>query len=741
MKNKKGFTLVELLSVIVLLGIIITIGLFSISSIRKTILDRQYKNLKTEIELAAEKYYQDTESTIFYVQTLLDEGYIKADNSSLNIYSPVDSNIMNCYTINVVDEKATLDDIIKNKECNAEIAGNYELKIVRENNKTSDKWYKESEILSAVIKKDNSVDDSLIYTWTTDLNPNTIWDQRKFDLKNLLSEKGGVINDVFYVQANSQDTDKVYRSAGKRIKIDKVKPIIDSADAGEQNDWVKQRDVTIKAHDLGAGIVGYLFSDKADCSGNFEKLTKPQNEFTLKRTFKSNGEYYFCLIDDAGNISDSKRIVIQKVDGIPPKCYYSGESTEYIKGIRVITYGCIDDESGCATLKVGSATSTCDPSTSTNCSKLTNTYSYKDTTITDKITNKIGSFTIIDKNGNKTDCPIVDKTNENYKENLNIYLDNTKPTIRINSMSYSNGSLNVNVSLSDNESGANVAYIKFNGNTSSTKSCDGTCDISLKIGSITSGTVYAYGTDAVGNINNATKNINNYSSYNEGERGSSSSFSQNLSISGTTLYYNASASVGSVSCYSSGSCTVTPETTTTSCTLEESPNTTEAYYDDCEDGGYLNGRGMCDASSQNYTNDSGYCYFSNGSYSGDDFDFRYQCDCSCTYGNRWYDGYVEYCCNDCSQYVSCSNGGNVCYNIAGVRNFGNYTGYKGITAYKTCYYDSYEPYSYCPYGYEQSGSDCYSCDRGYLNYRNLCVYTGTCTTYRYYYSYNYYTYN
>ena len=740
MKNKKGFTLVELLSVIVLLGIIITIGLFSISSIRKTILDRQYKNLKTEIELAAEKYYQDTESTIFYVQTLLDEGYIKADNSSLNIYSPVDSNIMNCYTINVVDEKATLDDIIKNKECNAEIAGNYELKIVRENNKTSDKWYKESEILSAV-KSDNSVDDSLIYTWTTDLNPNTIWDQREFDLKNLLNEKGGVINDVFYVQANKQDTDKVYRSAGKRIKIDKVKPIIDSADAGEQNDWVKQRDVTIKAHDLGSGIVGYLFSDKADCSGNFEKLTKPQNEFTLKRTFKSNGEYYFCLIDDAGNISESSKIVIQKVDGIPPKCYYSGESTEYIKGKRVITYGCIDDESGCATLKVGSATSTCDPSTSTNCSKLTNTYSYKDTTITDKITNKIGSFTIIDKNGNKTDCPIVDKTNENYKENLNIYLDNTKPTIRINSMSYSNGSLNVNVSLSDNESGANVAYIKFNGNTSSTKSCDGTCDISLKIGSITSGTVYAYGTDAVGNINNATKNINNYSSYNEGERGSSSSFSQNLSISGTTLYYNASASVGSVSCYSSGSCTVTPETTTTSCTLEESPNTTEAYYDDCEDGGYLNGRGMCDASSQDYTNDSGYCYFSNGNYSGDDFDFRYQCDCSCTFGNRWYDGYVEYCCNDCSQYVSCSNGGNVCYNIAGVRNFGNYTGYKGITAYKTCYYDSYEPYSYCPYGYEQSGSDCYSCDRGYLNYRNLCVYTGTCTTYRYYYSYNYYTYN
>jgi prepilin-type N-terminal cleavage/methylation domain-containing protein len=738
MKNKKGFTLMELLSVIVLLGIIITIGLFSISSIRKAILDRQYKNLKTEIELAAEKYYQDTENTFFYVQTLIDEGYIKTDNSSLNIYSPIDSKIMNCYTINIVDGKATIDDKNKNEECNAEIAGNYELKIVRENDKTSDKWYKESEILSAVIKSDNSVDDSLIYTWTTDLNPNTIWDKRKFDLKNLLNEKGGVINDVFYVQANS--VDKSYRSAGKRIKIDKVKPIIDSADAGEQNDWVKQRDVTIKAHDLGSGIVGYLFSDKADCFGNFEKLTKPQNEFTLKRTFKSNGEYYFCLIDDAGNISESSKIVIQKVDGIPPKCYYSGESTEYIKGKRVITYGCIDDESGCATLKVGSATSTCDPSTSTNCSKLTNTYSYKDTTITDKITNKIGSFTIIDKNGNKTDCPIVDKTKENYKENLNIYLDNTNPTVKINSMSYSGGYLTVSASVTDSNSGVQNAYVVYNGKTSNTVPCNGNCTLRLYVGSLVSENVTLYGTDKVGNVGSDSKTINVYTGTKSDSSDYNTSFTANISYSGTYLYHDIQNSLGSASCSSSGRCTISPKSTSESCTLKKSPNTSEPDYDSCEDGGSLNRWGECDADDQYFTNYDCVCTFSNGTYNGDNF-YCPQIGCVRRFGERWTDREVTYCCSNCLQDIDCSDSPYVCYNIAAAPNFGDYSGPKKVSAEKRCTYDSYKPNMWCSGDETLIGSTCYSCDRGGYLSETTCYYSGTCTVYSYKFSYEYYSYS
>ena len=733
MKNKKGFTLMELLSVIVLLGIIITIGLFSISSIRKAILDRQYKNLKTEIELAAEKYYQDTESTIFYVQTLLDEGYIKADNSSLNIYSPVDSNIMNCYTINVVDEKATLDDIIKNKECNAEIAGNYELKIVRENNKTSDKWYKESEELSAV-KSDNSVDDSLIYTWTTDLNPNTIWDKRKFDLKNLLSEKGGVINDVFYVQANS--VDKSYRSAGKRIKIDTVKPIIDNVNiSGDQNKWVKQRDVTIKAHDLGSGIVGYLFSDKADCSGNFEKLTKPQNEFTLKRTFKSNGEYYFCLIDDAGNISDSEKIVIQKVDGKPPKCYYNNENYEWHSGSRTISYGCQDDESGCDKLIVnGRKTYTC---SGNNCNIFTQNKDYNETYDKIKINDtekSIGTFKIIDKNGNETTCP------DSNKQYLNLFLDNTNPTVKINSMSYSGGYLTVSASVTDSNSGVQNAYVVYNGKTSNTISCNGNCTLRLYVGSLVSGNVTLYGTDKVGNVGSDSKTINVYTGTKSDSKDYNTSFTENISYSGTYLYHDIQNILGSASCSSSGRCTISPKSTSESCTLKKSPNTSEPDYDSCEDGGSLNRWGECDADDQYFTNYDCVCTFSNGTYNGDNF-YCPQIGCVRRFGERWTDREVTYCCSNCLQDIDCSDSPYVCYNIAAAPNFGDYSGPKKVSAKKRCTYDSYKPNMWCSGDETLIGSTCYSCDRGGYLSETTCYYSGTCTVYSYKFSYEYYSYS
>lgn len=49
MRNKKGFTLVEAISAIVILSIIITLGVFSITKVTFQYLEKQYNNIKLEI--------------------------------------------------------------------------------------------------------------------------------------------------------------------------------------------------------------------------------------------------------------------------------------------------------------------------------------------------------------------------------------------------------------------------------------------------------------------------------------------------------------------------------------------------------------------------------------------------------------------------------------------------------------------------------------------------------------------
>ena len=55
MKNRKGFTLVELIVTIAIVGIVSVIGVMSYGTISNTVKDQEYKNLKKKIEVAGFK--------------------------------------------------------------------------------------------------------------------------------------------------------------------------------------------------------------------------------------------------------------------------------------------------------------------------------------------------------------------------------------------------------------------------------------------------------------------------------------------------------------------------------------------------------------------------------------------------------------------------------------------------------------------------------------------------------------
>ena len=99
MKNNKGFTLVELMAVIVILAIIIGIAVPGSIAISHKIKVKMYNTKVNMIEQAAELYVQESSSvlgdvTCFKVQELIDKGYVKKDEAQ-NVIDPRDNSSLN----------------------------------------------------------------------------------------------------------------------------------------------------------------------------------------------------------------------------------------------------------------------------------------------------------------------------------------------------------------------------------------------------------------------------------------------------------------------------------------------------------------------------------------------------------------------------------------------------------------------------------------------------------------------
>ena len=109
MKNKNGFTLVELLAVIVVLAIIITIAVPSAISISNKIKAKMEDTKRQMIVDAAKLYGQENPSSVvnsidncsnskITVGTLVNDGYIKKDdvkNGEEAVVNPKDNSSMN----------------------------------------------------------------------------------------------------------------------------------------------------------------------------------------------------------------------------------------------------------------------------------------------------------------------------------------------------------------------------------------------------------------------------------------------------------------------------------------------------------------------------------------------------------------------------------------------------------------------------------------------------------------------
>ena len=308
MKNKKGFTLIELIAVLVVLSILITSSVAVFINIRNSVLEKEKSNLITYLETKAIEYANETNVTAVSVEDLIKIGLIKPDDET-DIYDPVTRESMNCYIIDLVWEdgeyKAKFgSNVGKNgTTCNeytrrknlviCQVAGN------NCNDIKNEQWFKDDITIGLKFVNGKRIIKESGYeiSWKSNTGISSIEDTIKTNVD--------LIANINYTAKVIKDNE--VSEASQIVNIDKEAPLIN--EIKYNINWSKSKEIEIIASDgLGSGVGGYVIVlENEKCSGY-----NTNNKITIK----SNGNYKVCIRDKAGNETE-KVIKVSTIDTKP----------------------------------------------------------------------------------------------------------------------------------------------------------------------------------------------------------------------------------------------------------------------------------------------------------------------------------------------------------------------------------------------------------------------------------------
>ena len=308
MKNKKGFTLIELIAVLVVLSILITSSVAVFINIRNSVLEKEKSNLITYLETKAIEYANETNVTAVSVEDLIKIGLIKPDDET-DIYDPITRESMNCYIIDLVWEdgeyKAKFgSNVGKNGTTCNEYTRRKNLVICQVvgnncNDIKNEQWFKDDITIGLKFVNGKRIIKESGYeiSWKSNTGISSIEDTIKTNVD--------LIANINYTAKVIKDNE--VSEASQIVNIDKEAPLIN--EIKYNINWSKSKEIEIIASDgLGSGVGGYVIVlENEKCSGY-----NTNNKITIK----SNGNYKVCIRDKAGNETE-KVIKVSTIDTKP----------------------------------------------------------------------------------------------------------------------------------------------------------------------------------------------------------------------------------------------------------------------------------------------------------------------------------------------------------------------------------------------------------------------------------------
>ena len=441
--KNKGFTLVEVIMVVVILGIIIGIAVPSYIAVSNNIRSKNYDQKMDNIKAKALEYARDNnvESITIPVKVLIEEGYLAEENPDGNdnekITNPL-GGYLDCTNIDIVrvddsyeisisdTSNCSTDNIVNNDKINIEVYEYRNNTLGKKLGSNGDVSWTNSDkvLLYADVSKLEGIGSDT--TW----NYGTLSKKKSGNIATSLTVDEAYAN-IYVVEAlvflNSEYTFSINTNSGVatqkvNVKIDREKPI---ANASVESNWTNgNKKVTLSGSDgSGSGIKGFYlgFNNTTPTIDMFNRDYENKDDDDYLTANLDVGTYYLYSLDKAGNISDAYKFEVSGIDKTGPVCKYSNENTTWTNQNLTLTYGCNNDTgTGCKT---------------TDMTKIID-YTAKTVNI---------NWTIEDNIGNKTECSQL----------VNTFVDKTPPTCASSggSDTWTNGSRTLTGTCSDPDSG------------------------------------------------------------------------------------------------------------------------------------------------------------------------------------------------------------------------------------------------------------------------------------------------